>query len=133
MSTLTPLAVVQRVYAAFGSGDGAALMGLAHPDSTWTLHGPPSHPYAGTFRQHAGLGRWLGAIGASIELLAFEPRAFHVAGDEVFVVGRERARWKPRGGEYDVTWLQRFTVRGGQVTAFEEWLDTASVLAAREP
>lgn len=26
----------------------------------------------------------------------------------------------------------RFTVRGGQVTAFEERLDTASVLAARE-
>ncbi len=132
MSDPSPTTVAQRVYAAFGAGDGAALLGLAHPDSTWTLHGPAAHPYAGTYRGQDELARWLGLIGSSVEILAFEPRSFHASGDQVFVVGRERARWRPAGGEYDVAWLHRFTVEGGRVRAFEEWLDTATALAARK-
>src|SRR5688572_6012485 len=104
MTTLDPLAVVQRVYEAFKAGDGATLLSLAAPTSTWALHGPKSHPYAGSYAGPAGLGAFLGALVAAVDVRGFHVDEMHACGDEVFAIGREEGRWKPSGGDYVVTW-----------------------------
>lgn len=127
----TPAEVVQRVYAAFASGDAKALAALAAPASTWTLHGPKAHPYAGTFRGPEGLGQFLAAIGSAVEISTFEVEETVASGATVVVFGREAGRWRASGKPYATTWVHRFRVEGGRVAAFDEWLDTASVLASR--
>lgn len=129
--SLDPLAVVQQVYAALGKGDVPTLLMLAATDSVWTVHAPKEHPYGGVFRGQGGLGKFLGQLTRSAQLLEFAPTEFHVAGDQVFVVGRERIRWKPDGGEFATSWLQRWRVKDGKIAVFEEWTDTATGLAAR--
>lgn len=129
----SPLAVVQQVYAALGRKDVPALLTFAASDSVWTVHAPKEHPYGGTYRGQGGLGMFLKNLSENAQLLEYSPLEFHVAGDQVFVVGRERVRWKPSGGEFTGTWLQRWRVRDGKIAVFEEWLDTATALAARAP
>lgn len=127
----TPAEVVQRVYAAFGSGDVKALVALASPTSTWTLHGPRAHPWAGTYRGTEGLGQFLAAIATAVEISTFEVGETVAAGATVVVFGREAGRWRASGKPYGTTWVHRFRVEGGRVATFDEWLDTASVLASR--
>lgn len=127
----SPLAVVQQVYAALARNDVPALLTLAASDSVWTVHAPKDHPYGGTYRGQGGMGKLLMNLSKSTQRLEFTPMEFHVAGDQVFVVGRERIRWKPAGGEFSASWLQRWRVKDGKVAVFEEWTDTATGLAAR--
>ncbi len=128
---MNPTDVVQRVYAAFGAGDGPALVALAAPDSTWVVNAPSEHPYGGTFVGVAGLQRFLGAIAANVAIEAFGVDRLCATGDDVFVVGHETGRWRGSGRAYTVRWLHHFRVQQGRVAAFEEWFDTATALAAR--
>lgn len=128
---MNPTDVVQRVYAAFGAGDGPALVALAAPDSTWVVNAPSEHPYGGTFVGVAGLQRFLGAIATNVAIEAFGVDRLIATGDDVFVVGHETGRWRRSGRAYTVRWLHHFRVEQGRVAAFEEWFDTATALAAR--
>lgn len=122
--------VVRAVYAAFGRGDAVAVFALCAPDTVWTMNGPKEHPYAGVFRGVAGVGRFLGALASTVEVLDFGVDEEHVAGTHVVCVGHERLRARATGREVSNRWIHVFRVDGGRVARFEEWYDPAPLLAA---
>jgi ketosteroid isomerase-like protein len=123
------MSVVEAVYAAFGTRNVPALIALASPDSQWIVNAPKEHPFGGTFRGHTGFQQLLGRIAASTDVHEFGVDEMHVPGDDVFVIGHEKGRWKSNGKSYASRWMHRFRVKDGKVVLFEEWFDSASTMA----
>ncbi len=132
MHTARSLDVVHAAYAAFGSGNGAAILALVSPDTVWTLNAPKEHPYAGTWRGPQGVAAFLGAIAGSVQVLAFGIDEEHVAGEVVVCVGHETVRHKMNGESNENRWIHLWRVVGGRITRFEEWYDTATFLATAQ-
>lgn len=125
------IAFIQDIYAAFGRGDVPAILESLTSDVTWEMVGrPKDFP---NFGPRAGVDEVAGffaTIGETEEFDAFEPRAFHAAGDRVFVEGHAAGRLKATGKPVVTDWLHVFTLRGGRVAGFREFLDTAQYAEA---
>jgi ketosteroid isomerase-like protein len=126
------VALVQRLYAAFGAGDIPAVLEGLHPEVDWRVNGRRDH--------HPGFGAWPGRDGAagffqtiadSLDFTEFRPEQFYPAADKVFVTGRYAMLDKSTGKPAASEWVHVFTVKDGQVTGFREFTDTASIAAAR--
>lgn len=133
MSEADNVAVVQRVFQAFGSGDVPGFLELLAEDVSWTIAGPETVPYAGERRGHEGVVRFLGEIGGAVEFERFEPRDFIAQGDRVLVVGFERGRVRASGRTFDNPWILDFTLRDGRVTHMQSYEDTLAVARAFAP
>ena len=56
--------------------------------------------------------------------------SFHGAGDSVIVEGRYSGTYKPTGKSIDVQVCHVWDVKGGKVTRFQQYVDTAKLQAA---
>ena len=65
------------------------------------------------------------------DIQALEPREFIVQGDNVSVLGWERARAVPSGKVFETDWVHVFTVRDGRVVRFWGIYDTEASASAR--
>jgi ketosteroid isomerase-like protein len=129
MSEQDNRAIVQRGYEAFGRGDIPGLLSLLDEEIDWVAPGPPELPTAGTRRGHQQVGEFFQAVDNVFEIQRFEPRAFVAEGDRVVVLGSETAKVKATGKVLEVQWAHAFTLKNGKVIAFEEYVDTAAVVA----
>ncbi|HYI00438.1 nuclear transport factor 2 family protein [Hyalangium sp.] len=124
------LRAVKDVYAAYDRGDlGAVLAGFT-ADIVWANPYPAHVPLAGEFRGHEGIRRFVSAIKASSESLAFEPREFIAQGEQVVVLGLEKVRVKPTGRTYENAWVHVWTLREGKAASIRVFGDTAAVSEA---
>jgi ketosteroid isomerase-like protein len=130
MSEQTNLAVVQAAYEAFGRGDIPKLMSYIATDVEWDYPGPKIIPLAGSFRGHQGVAKFFASLGEMCEIESFKPASFLATGDQVVVLGTERARMRRNGAIFEGHWAHAFTLAGGKVTRFREYGDTAAVVAA---
>lgn len=122
---------VQRLFRAFGSGDISTMLALLSDDVVWFLPGPTEVvPYAGERRGHAGASEFFQRLGGAVEFEQFEPREFVAQGDKVVALGTERGRVRATGKTFDNPWALVFTVRGGLITEFRGYEDTAAVASA---
>ena len=64
------------------------------------------------------------------DIQRFEPKEFIVQGDRAVVLGSETARVRASGTVLELDWVHVFALRGGKVVSFEEFFDTAAVVAA---
>jgi ketosteroid isomerase-like protein len=124
-ATVQAVEVVQSVYAAFGRGDTPALLSLIADDVEWKFIGTRGLPYTGTFRTRDEVAKWFASV------LAFEPREFMPAGDNVTVLGWERTQARPSGEVFETEWAHVFTVRNGRIVRFWGIYDTEASAAAR--
>ena len=114
-------AVIEQVYAAFGSGDGAKL-GELLGDTHWVE--APGMPYGGTYR---GLGEIaanvLGPIGRDVQDFSARPDEIIPAGDDrVLALGTYRG--SGAAGDLDAPFAHLWTVRDGKVTHFVQYADS---------
>lgn len=130
MSEATNLQAIQAAYAAFGSGDMPALLALIDTQVEWLNPGASEVPWAGRFSGHDGVGAFFTALGTAVDFEAFAPETFMAEGDQVVVLGHERARVKATGKTYDTRWAHAFTLSGGKVVKFHEYNDSAAIAAA---
>lgn len=121
---------VQAAYAAFGQGDMPGLLTHVADGVEWEYYGPDIIPWAGSFRGHDGVIKFITTLGQNTEFHEFEPHSFTAEGDKVIVLGRQRCTFKPTGRDFDVNWTHAFTLKDGKVTAFREYTDTAAVAEA---
>ena len=122
----TPLAVVQRMLGAFGSGNMEELKTTLSADSTWVYHGPKEVPYAGTYVGKDEVVRFIGTIIQHTNIEGFEVHGFVAEGDKVVVLGREKQRIKKNGQLLDQQWVMVYTVSNGLITHLDEFADTAN-------
>ena len=91
------LALVRRIYEAFGKGDILTMLSLLASDVEWRVTGPPQVSYAGARRSREQVVEFFQTLASTVEIQQFEPQEFLAQGEQVAVIGRERMRIKDTG------------------------------------
>jgi ketosteroid isomerase-like protein len=124
------LDVIRRGYEAFGRGDINALLESFDEQITWVTPGPRELATSGNRTGHQAVAQFFTAVNDVFEIQRFEPREFIAQGDRIVVLGSETARVRATGKVVELDWVHVFGMRNGKVVAFEEFFDTAAVVAA---
>ncbi len=130
MSTPSNVQRVQQMYAAFGQGNIQAILDGLAPDVTWVADGPASLPFFGSRKGREQVAQFFHAVATHLEMQEFTPREFIAQGEQVVVLGYERARAVPTGRAFEGHWAHVFTFRNGQVVSFREYDNTAAIVEA---
>jgi hypothetical protein len=125
-----PTDLVKDVYAAFGRGDLAAVLAACAPDVDWRCHAPSCVPFGGEFAGRDGVKTFFEKLLGAVRLTSFAPRTFLADGDTVVVLGRDAGVAVATGREFADEWVHVFTVKGGKISAFAEFMETAPLEAA---
>lgn len=126
-----PLQTVELAYNAFGRGDIPALLALCSPQVRWQFVADRGAPYTTTAVGHEAVAQWFGAVGASDEIHAFEPRRMLAGPDHVTVIGFERTTLRATGRTFESPWVHVFNVENGLITGFWGLFDTQAAGEAR--
>jgi ketosteroid isomerase-like protein len=121
-SSTAPADVVRRQYLASARGDMEALRATLAADVEWTEMA--GFPLAGTYRTPGGV------TANVMEVLARDWDDWVANGENVVVLARYTATNKATGRDINVRVAHHFVVRGGDIVRFEQFVDTAMVLAA---
>lgn len=122
--------IVEGIFESFGRGDVPSVLAALSEDVEWFIPGPAEIPYAGLRRGRDEVRQFFSALGSAVDFEQFEPREFIAQDDVVAVVGFERGRVRATGKVFDNPWTMIFKLRGGRVTYFRGYEDTAAVAAA---
>ena len=90
----------------------------------------PHVPFAGAWHGREAVGHFFRIVEEVQEIVAFEPQAYIAQGDHVVVLGQFVMRIKSTGCVFGSKWAHVWTVTGGQVRHFDEYVDTATVSSA---
>lgn len=131
MNEQTNVEVVQKVYAAFGSGDDVpALLDLLTDDVEWSLPGPSVLPFSGIRHGRGGAEEFFSLLGEALEFEQIELHDFIARDDTVVVLGYERSLVKPTGRTFEQEWAHVYTFRDGKISKGRFIEDTAAQVAA---
>jgi uncharacterized protein len=121
-----PADVVRRQYLASAAGDLGALRATLAPDVEWTEMA--GFPLAGTYRTPEGVtSNVMEALGREWEGWTAHDDHYVVQGEDVVVLARYTATNRETRRLIDVRVAHHFTVRGGLIVRFEQFVDTALV------
>ena len=121
--------VVRRQYLASAAGDLAALRETLAPDVEWTEMA--GFPLAGTYRTPLGVtSNVMEKLAADWDDWTAHDDTYIVDGPHVVVLARYTATNKATGKFLNVRVAHHFVVRAGKIVRFEQFVDTAHVLAA---
>ena len=129
--TAANISFVQSLYGAFGRGEiGLVVAGMA-PDVDWQVTGrKEDYPCFGAWKGQKGVGEFFRLVGENEDAIEFTPRDFYTAGEKVFVLGHYTWKIRKTGKHVITDWLHVFTLKGGKVSAFREFTDTAQFAQA---
>lgn len=119
-------AVVEKMFAAFDSGDVEKFVATVSEDTVWIYHGTQIIP-AGTFEKKEGVRTFFTNIMERTEIINFEPQQFIVEENMVVVLGREHQKVKRSGRELKQKWVQIYTVENDLITRMEEFATSEEV------
>ena len=121
-----PADVVRRQYLASAAADLAALRATLAPDVEWTEMA--GFPLAGTYRTPTGVtANVMERLGADWDGWAAHDDTYAADGENVVVLARYTAVNKATGKHLNARVAHHFTVRGGLIVRFEQFVDTALV------
>ena len=122
---------VQSMYAAFGRGDIATIIGGLASGVHWQVNGRSSDfPAIGTWNGPGEVQKFFQTVAEHEEFSEFTPREFYSDGNKVFVLGRYAQTIRKTGRKIACDWFHVFTIEGGKVTGFKEFTDTAQFAEA---
>jgi len=125
------VALVKSLYAAFGKGEIATIVGAVTPDVDWVTVGRDSDfPTLGPRKGQGGVQEFFNLVGANLKFSEFAPKEFYAVGDKVFVLGSYAMTVVKTGKPMQSDWVHIFTIADGKVRAFREFLDTARAAEA---
>jgi ketosteroid isomerase-like protein len=131
-TSAAPADVVRRQYLASATGDLRALRATLAPDVEWTEMA--GFPLAGTYRTPEGVtANVMEQLSLEWDGWTAHDDTYVVDGENVVVLARYTARNKATGKPLDVRVAHHFTVRGGRIVRFEQFVDTAGVRDAMRP
>lgn len=118
--------VVEKMFAAFGSGDVEKFVATVSDDTVWVYHGTQIIP-SGVFEKKEGVRAFFSNILDKTEIISFEPQQFIVEGNMVVVIGQEHQKVKRSGRELKQKWVQIYTVENDLITRMEEFATSEEV------
>ena len=118
--------LIQDLYAAFLRGYVGTIVAAVTPDVHWSVNGrEKDFPLLGTFRGPREVEKFFALISEHEQITEFAPQEFHATGDKVFVHGRYAGTLRKTGRRIESDWFHVFTIKGGKVSKFKEFSDTA--------
>jgi ketosteroid isomerase-like protein len=114
------LKTVEKMFAAFGSGDLEKFKETVPEDTIWIYHGTTEISKA-VFEGKEKAATFLHNILTKTEVLSFEPQQFICEGNMVVVLGQEHQKVKTTGKELKQKWVQIYTVENNLITRMEEF------------
>jgi ketosteroid isomerase-like protein len=87
-------------------------------------------PFAGKRQGRGAVGEFFSTLASLQDARSFEEREFIAQGDKVVVLGHYVWQVKANGRTIDGDFAHVFTVRGGRIVAFHEYMDSAAVANA---
>lgn len=125
-------AIVEQAYNNFKTGNIEALLNLMSDDISWTLPEMEGVPFSGKRTGRAAVAEFFASVGASQEVVSFEPSELIAEGDRVVALGSYDWRVKASGREFGADFAHAWTIRDGKATSFQEYMDTAVAIAAHQ-
>ena len=127
----TNVQVVKDCYEAFQREDAETLFGAMAPDIEWDHVGRESDfPTFGPRHGLPAVREFFRDVADNLDFHSFEPREFHGIGDLVFVMGSYAVTVRKTGRPTASEWLHVFRLKGGKITRFREFTDTAKFAEA---
>ena len=121
--------VVQRGYDCFSKGDLDSLLATLTEDVEWSVVGPPdAFSLFGDRTGRDGAAEYFRLVGETLDITEFSPTRFLVDGDTVVVLGHSDGIVRKTGRAIRNKWVHVFTVRGDQISRFEEFVDSTVVM-----
>jgi ketosteroid isomerase-like protein len=129
MSSETNIALVQKLYAAFGKGDVPGMLELFADDVDWGIEGKatPEVPWHGT-----GIGKpfalkFFQALSSEMTFSLFEPSGYVASDNAVACLVTSEATLKKNGQKLTQHDIHYFTIKNGRVTRWRGSEDTAYI------
>ena len=123
------VSLLKSLYAAFGRGEIATVLGAMSPDIRW--YQAEGNPYMPTGEAWVGpdavLNNLFTKLGAEWDGFTVHPKTFHGAGASVIVEARYSGRYKATGKSMDAQVCHVWDVKDGKVTRFQQYVDTAKL------
>ena len=127
---MNALDVIKDFYAALGSGDIPAVLGLLDPDVEWT-EAERFPYYSGTWHgPDAVLDNLLRRLAEQWHHFTARADEFLVDGNRVVAFGSYSGSYKSTGKSMRAPFAHLWTVHEGRITSFRMYTDTAKVLEA---
>lgn len=118
--------LIQALYDDFARGDAGAVLAAFHPQIHWleaeNVGYDDRNPYRGP--QQVGEGVF-GRILSEFEGFTVKPHQLVAEGDTVVALGRYSGRYRATGRALDAQFVHVWTLSDGQITAFQQYADTA--------
>jgi ketosteroid isomerase-like protein len=116
------------MYDAFGAGGVPTILNSVAPDAEWINYGPSTVPYMGSFKGR--VAAFFQAIGETTTGGKVTADKYFAEGETVVTLDRYTATVRGTGAKIDSPIGHIFTVRGGKVTSWIGFSDSAAVAAA---
>jgi ketosteroid isomerase-like protein len=124
--------VVRDLYAAFAARDVARIRALFHPNIEWNQNA--GFPNGG---RHVGvdvvLNDVFGKFRTEWSAWAVVVHEYLDAGDAIIAIGDYGGTYKSTGRSMSAAFAHVYDVRGGRITRFRQFTDTAMLRAAMSP
>lgn len=117
---------VKEVYAAFGTGDVAKVLGAMHPEIEWTE--TAGYVYGGVYRSpQAVLENVFSKIPADFESFSIDVERLYDAGNVVVMQGHYVAKGKATGKSVRAAVAHVFEISDGKIVRFDQFVDSATI------
>lgn len=118
--------IVEKMFAAFNSGDVEKLVETVSEDTKWEYHGTHIIP-KGKFEKKEGVRKFFTNIFERTEMITFDIQQYILDGNMVVVLGEEHQKVKRTGRELKQKWVQIYTVENDLITKMEEYATSEEV------
>jgi ketosteroid isomerase-like protein len=130
MATTSNVQIVQDAYNNFKAGNLAGVLAHMDPSIEWVIPDIPNVRVSGTRHGRDRVQQFFTELVTDQDSLLFDPREFIADGDNVVALGKYEWRVKATGRSIAADFAHVFTIRNGQVTRFQEFMDSRAFAEA---
>ena len=114
--------LVQECYAAYARKDLDKFFACMTPNIDWELTEVPGVAFTGKRKGREEIAEYVDRFDETLVIREFTAREFIAQGDKVVVLGHSAWTAKATNAEIESDWVHVFTLVGGRVAAFREYL-----------
>jgi uncharacterized protein len=123
------VALIQKLFEAFGRGDVQTILSHCTPDCAFYCPGPAAIPYAGSKKGAAEIQSYFSNLIGTQSNADLRIDQFVAEGNSVVAIGRYTAKVDATGRTIESPVALTFEVEGGKVTRHMVFHDTAAIAA----
>lgn len=122
--------LVQQAYGDYARGDFDHLLSCMTPQVDWEIPDVPGLSFTGKRRGADQVREYFQLANEDMGVREFTPKEFIAQGNKVIVLGYGAWTAKNSGQDFESDWVHVFTIEGGRIAAFREFMDGHRAAAA---